>query len=118
MLSESLSGGALTITRAVSGTGTVGTDLAEEVAVSGDAHELKILSIETVKDNGKAARKVNIWTNGAEEAYVMHQIGVYGTLNGGPDETLLALPTPSWTASPSWCWQSRARILTPAPTLS
>ncbi len=91
LLSESLSGGALTITRAVSGTGTVGTDLAEEVAVSGDAHELKILSIETVKDNGKAARKVNIWTNGAEEAYVMHQIGVYGTLNGGPDETLLFL---------------------------
>ena len=70
LLSESLSGGALTITRAVSGTGTVGTDLTEEVAVSGDAHELKILSIETVKDNGKAARKVNIWTNGAEEAYV------------------------------------------------
>ena len=91
LLSESLSGGALTITRAVSGTGTVGTDLTEEVAVSGDAHELKILSIETVKDNGKAARKVNIWTNGAEEAYVMHQIGVYGTLNGGPDETLLFL---------------------------
>ena len=47
LLSESLSGGALTITRAVSGTGTVGTDLTEEVAVSGDAHELKILSIET-----------------------------------------------------------------------
>ena len=44
LLSESLSGGALTITRAVSGTGTVGTDLTEEVAVSGDAHELKILS--------------------------------------------------------------------------
>ena len=54
LLSESLSGGALTITRAVSGTGTVGTDLTEEVAVSGDAHELKILSIETVKDNGRS----------------------------------------------------------------
>lgn len=78
LLSESLSGGALTITRAVSGTGTVGTDLTEEVAVSGDAHELKILSIETVKDNGKAARKVNIWTNGAEEAYLF---SLYVVLN-------------------------------------
>ena len=29
-----------------------------------------------------------------------------------------ALPTPSWTASPSWCWPSRARTRTPAPTPS
>lgn len=29
-----------------------------------------------------------------------------------------ALPTPSWTASPSWCWLLRARTLTTAPTAS
>ena len=40
MLSESISGGALTITRAVSGTGTVDTDLSEETAVSGDTMSL------------------------------------------------------------------------------
>lgn len=90
LLSESLSGGAVTITRAVSGTGTVDTDLSEETAVSGDMHELSLLSIETVKDDGKAARKVNIQTSGAESAYVMHQIGVFGVLNDGT-ETLLFL---------------------------
>ena len=49
MLSESISGGALTITRAVSGTGTVDTDLSEETAVSGDTYELKLLGIDTAK---------------------------------------------------------------------
>ena len=44
LLSESLSGGALTITRAVSGTGTVETDLSEETTVSGETHELTILA--------------------------------------------------------------------------
>lgn len=48
MLSESISGGALTITRAVSGTGTIDTDLSEETAVSGDTYELKLLGIDTV----------------------------------------------------------------------
>ena len=38
LLSESLSGGALTITRAASGTGSVDTDLSAETAVSGDTH--------------------------------------------------------------------------------
>jgi len=33
LLSESLSGGAVTITRAVSGTGTVDTDLSEETGI-------------------------------------------------------------------------------------
>ena len=36
LLSESLSGGALTITRAVSGTGIVETDLSAETTVSGE----------------------------------------------------------------------------------
>ena len=62
MLSESISGGALTITRAVSGTGTVDTDLSEETAVSGDTYELKLLGIDTVEYKGEKARKVSIWT--------------------------------------------------------
>ena len=71
MLSESISGGALTITRAVSGTGTIDTDLSEETAVSGDTYELKLLGIDTVEYKGEKARKVSIWTGGADEPYFM-----------------------------------------------
>ena len=91
MLSESISGGALTITRAVSGTGTVDTDLSEETAVSGDTYELKLLGIDTVEYKGEKARKVSIWTGGADEPYFMHQIGVFGRLNDDPEDTLLFL---------------------------
>ena len=90
LLSESLSGGALTITRAVSGTGSVDTDLSAETAVSGNTHELSLLGIETVTDDGKTARKVSIQVTGAADTYVMHQIGVFGVLNDGA-ETLLFL---------------------------
>lgn len=90
LLSESLSGGALTITRAVSGTGSVDTDLSAETAVSGDTHELSLMGIETVTDDGKTARKVSIHVTGAADTYVMHQIGVFGVLNNGT-ETLLFL---------------------------
>lgn len=91
MLSESISGGALTITRAVSGTGTVDTDLSEETAVSGDTYELKLLGIDTVEYEGEKARKVSIWTGGADKPYFMHQIGVFGCLNDDPEDTLLFL---------------------------
>ena len=91
MLSESISGGALTITRAVSGTGTVDTDLSEETAVSGDTYELKLLGIDTVEYKGEKARKVSIWTGGADKPYFMHQIGVFGRLNDDPEDTLLFL---------------------------
>ena len=90
LLSESLSGGALTITRAVSGTGSVDTDLSAETAFSGNTHELSLLGIETVTDDGKTARKVSIQVTGAADTYVMHQIGVFGVLNDGA-ETLLFL---------------------------
>lgn len=88
LLSESLSGGALTITRAVSGTGIVETDLSAETTVSGETHELTILAIDTVKDGEETARKVSIQITGAESTYIMHQIGVYGRLNDDA-ETLL-----------------------------
>ena len=56
LLSESLSGGALVITRAVSGTGTADADLSEETGVSGETHDLKLLDIETVESGGEKSR--------------------------------------------------------------
>ena len=91
LLSESLSGGALTITRAVSGTGIVETDLSAETTVSGETHELTILAIDTVKDGEETARKVSIQITGAESAYIMHQIGVYGRLNDDAEVLLFIM---------------------------
>lgn len=88
LLSESLSGGALVITRAVSGTGTADADLSGETGVSGETHDLKLLDIETVESGGETARRVKIQITGADETYIMHQVGVYGRLNDGA-ETLL-----------------------------
>ena len=88
LLSESLSGGALVITRAVSGTGTADADLSGETGVSGETHDLKLLDIETVESGGETARRVKIHITGADETYIMHQVGVYGRLNDDA-ETLL-----------------------------
>lgn len=91
LLSESLSGGALTITRAVSGTGSADTDLSEETTVSGDLHELMLLGIETIEDDdGHPARKVSVHTESGDDTYLMHQVGVFGRLNDG-EEVLLFL---------------------------
>lgn len=76
LLSESLSGGALVITRAVSGTGTADADLSGETGVSGETHDLKLLDIETVESGGETARRVKIQITGADETYIMHQVGV------------------------------------------
>ena len=91
LLSESLSGGALTITRAVSGTGIVETDLSAETTVSGETHELTILAIDTVKDGEETARKVSIQITGAESTYIMHQIGVYGRLHDDAEVLLFIM---------------------------
>jgi len=91
LLSASLSGGALTITRAVSGTGIVETDLSAETTVSGETHELTILAIDTVKDGEETARKVSIQITGAESTYIMHQIGVYGRLNDDAEVLLFIM---------------------------
>lgn len=88
LLSESLSGGALVITRAVSGTGTADADLSGETGVSGETYDLKLLDIETVESGGETARRVKIQITGADETYIMHQVGVYGRLNDDA-ETLL-----------------------------
>ena len=91
LLSESLSGGALTITRAMSGTGIVETDLSAETTVSGETHELTILAIDTVKDGEETARKVSIQITGAESTYIMHQLGVYGRLNDDAEVLLFIM---------------------------
>lgn len=91
MLSESVHGAALTITRAVAGTGTVDGDLKSETAVTGDSHTLSILSITSVQtDDGKPARRITLRTAGDDAAYVMHQVAVFGQLAGG-EEALLFL---------------------------
>ena len=91
LLSESLSGGTITITRAVSGTNIVETDLSAETTVSGETHELTILAIDTVKDGEKTARKISIQITGAESTYIMHQIGVYGRLNDDAEVLLFIM---------------------------
>ena len=92
LLSESLSGGALTITRAVSGTGSADTDLSEETTVSGDLHELMLLGIETIEDDdGHPARKVSVHTESGDDAYLMHQVGVFGRLTDGVEVLLFLM---------------------------
>lgn len=51
----------------------------------------KPYDIDTVEYKGEKARKVSIWTGGADEPYFMHQIGVFGRLNDDPEDTLLFL---------------------------
>ena len=89
LLSESVSGGALTITRALAGTEASDTDLGETTTLSGETHEVAILGIETVENDGKPARQISIQITGEAAPYICHQVGVYGRLDTGPDETLL-----------------------------
>lgn len=90
LLAETLSGSILTITRAVSGTGTA-EDLSDAVTVSGDVRDLNILAIETVTDGERSARKVSIQVTGADTSYIMHQIGVYARLNDEPESLLFLM---------------------------
>ena len=89
LLSESVSGGALIITLALAATEASGADLAEAVTLSGETHEVDILGIDTVENDGKPARRVSIQITAGQTAYICHQVGVYGKLDTGPDETLL-----------------------------
>lgn len=89
LLSESVSGGALIITHALAATEASDSDLAEAVTLSGETHEVDILGIDTVENDGKPARRVSIQITAGQTAYICHQVGVYGKLDTGPDETLL-----------------------------
>ena len=91
LLSESVSGSALTITRALAATEASDADLAEAVALSGETHEVTILDIDTISNDGKPARRVSIQITAGPTAYICHQIGVYGKLDTDPDETLLMI---------------------------
>lgn len=53
LLSESVSGGALIITRALAATEASDSDLAEAVTLSGETHEVDILGIDTVENDGQ-----------------------------------------------------------------
>ena len=89
LLSESVSGGALIITRVLAATEASDADLSEAVALNGETHEVDILGIDTVENDGKPARRVSIQITAGQTAYICHQVGVYGKLDTGPDETLL-----------------------------
>ena len=89
LLSESVSGGALIITRALAATEASDSDLTEAVTLSGETHEVDILGIDTVENDGKPARRVSIQITAGQTTYICHQVGVYGKLDTGPDETLL-----------------------------
>lgn len=91
MLSAAIHGSALTITRAVAGTGTADGELKNETDITGDSHELSILGIDTIQtDDGKPARRINLRTAGDVEAYMMHQVAIFGRLGDG-EEALLFL---------------------------
>lgn len=48
-----------------------------------------VRTIDTVENDGKPARRVSIQITAGQTAYICHQVGVYGKLDTGPDETLL-----------------------------
>lgn len=92
MLSESIHGFALTITRAAAGTGTVDGDLKNETDITGDSHALSILSISSVQaDDGEPARRITLRTAGEDASYIMHQVGVYGRLGDGAEALLFIM---------------------------
>ena len=68
LLSESVSGGALFITRALAATEASDSDLAEAVTLSGETHEVDILGIDTVENDGKPARRVSIQITAGQTA--------------------------------------------------
>ena len=68
-------------------------DLVKEIVDEAHAEAQKqerdrLAAIETVESGGETARRVKIQITGADETYIMHQVGVYGRLNDDA-ETLL-----------------------------
>ncbi len=92
LLMDAVDGQRLTITKAVGGTGIVDPDtLALQVDVSGEKHTLQLLGMEAVGDGDEAARRVKIRIVGAERAYSLRQIGIFGRQDGMDSDTLLLL---------------------------
>lgn len=86
-----LVGDRLTITGAYGGTGTASLDeLTGATDVSGDKYPLQLLGIKAVGNGENALRRIPVRITGAESAYVLHQIGLFGRADDGQD-TLLAV---------------------------
>lgn len=92
LLLDSINGTRLTITRAVSGTSVVDTALLpQQTDVAGQPHTLELMGMETVGAGDDTARRIRIRITGAESSHVIHQIGLYGRLDGAEEDTLLML---------------------------
>ena len=91
LLLDAVAGTRLTITKAVGGTGIIDDSLlSQQTDVSGDTHPLQLLGIRAEGTGEDAVRRVPVRITGAETAYVLHQIGIYGRQDDG-DDTLLML---------------------------
>ena len=120
MLAEAMSGKSMDFTRAVSGAGTVAASkLSEATAVIDQRQTLAIADIKKTGEGDDAARKLRIQiTNaGLAQSYVMHQIGIYGSLKGEETDALIAIfqdergfEIPSATENPDFIMEFSAVI--------
>lgn len=120
MLAEAMSGKSMDFTRAVSGAGTVAaSELSEATAVIDQRQTLAIADIKKTGEGDDAARKLRIQiTNaGLAQSYVMHQIGIYGSLKGEETDALIAIfqdergfEIPSATENPDFIMEFSAVI--------
>ena len=120
MLAEAMSGKSMDFTRAVSGAGTVAaSELSEATAVIDQRQTLAIADIKKTGEGDDAARKLRIQiTNaGLAQSYVMHQIGIYGSLKEEETDALIAIfqdergfEIPSATENPDFIMEFSAVI--------
>lgn len=92
LMMDAVSGKRLTITQAVGGSGLANAAvLHAQTDITGERHALELLGIESVEENGSAARRVKIRITGAEDTYTLHQIALFGRQTGAAEDTLLLL---------------------------
>lgn len=92
LLLAAATGSRLTITKAVCSTGLVDPDaLASQTDVFGEQHACELLGIKAVGEGDTAARKVPVRITGAQASYTLHQVGLYGSLDGAVRDTLILL---------------------------
>lgn len=88
MLLDSIDGARLTITKAVGST-EVSDDLSTLTDIVGK-RELELIGMDKVTaEDGEPYRRIKIRIGGASNAYVLHQIGIYGRQEGDTADTLL-----------------------------
>ena len=92
LLMDAVSGKQLMITQAAGGSGLANAAvLHAQTDITGERHALELLGIESVEENGIAARRVKIRITGAEDTYTLHQIALFGRQTGAAEDTLLLL---------------------------